>query len=444
MLHLAPLSPLSLREGDFYLQVEPREEQAVCITVKHLSLDLRTVDTKPVPVSSYPLLFTPAWLEAINSDFEGSPLRNCLVASEDGIAPVPWTKITCPEFVDDRPQEVDVLPPAWGSLQIEALDLSSPRELHQATSPGSQVLLARSSAKGRDRMYGNKYPGLIKVEQAGPGEAAFRVDDVASQDLEGDYVALLDFPLQSRGGSPSREVGKCHGCPFGALEEASGSKGTPVSQRMLPLSGASGGPSLEKWACAELSSSEQEPCILDSRKKVNHQATTTNSARQPQEPDCNVLGNPLHCASGLEAGVAEKPAASKMQGPLGNLENMVQLRPGPKQASSPRLRPAAPAAPAPETKMGEGATQVSGRLPKAVTGPSRNTSSSRSPTPGLKFSFLKGQRQAPEKASLQHDRPWKVLCSLHSPTPPRAGCSGKGKVPPCSAGQWNCPLDVVR
>ncbi|XP_070342016.1 uncharacterized protein KIAA1755 homolog isoform X2 [Equus asinus] len=425
VLHLAPLSPLSLREGDFYLQVEPREEQAVCITVKHLSLDLRTVDTKPVPVSSYPLLFTPAWLEAINSDFEGSPLRNCLVASEDGIAPVPWTKITCPEFVDDRPQEVDVLPPAWGSLQIEALDLSSPRELHQATSPGSQVLLARSSAKGRDRMYGNKYPGLIKVEQAGPGEAAFRVDDVASQDLEGDYVALLDFPLQSRGGSPSREVGKCHGCPFGALEEASGSKGTPVSQRMLPLSGASGGPSLEKWACAELSSSEQEPCILDSRKKVNHQATTTNSARQPQEPDCNILGNPLHCASGLEAGVAEKPAASKMQGPLGNLENMVQLRPGPKQASSPRLRPAAPAAPAPETKMGEGATQVSGRLPKAVTGPSRNTSSSRSPTPGLKFSFLKGQRQAPEKASLQHDRPWKVLCSLHSPTPPRARCSGK-------------------
>ncbi|XP_070445295.1 uncharacterized protein KIAA1755 homolog isoform X4 [Equus przewalskii] len=425
VLHLAPLSPLSLREGDFYLQVEPREEQAVCITVKRLSSDLRTVDTKPVPVSSYPLIFTPAWLEAINSDFEGSPLRNCLVASEDGIVPVPWTKITCPEFVDDRPQEVDVLSPAWGSLQIEALDLSSPRELHQTTSPGSQVLLARSSAKGKDRMYGNKYPGLIKVEQAGPGEAAFRMDDVASQDLEGDYVALLDFPLQSRGGSPSREVGKCHGCPFGALEEASGSKGMPVSQRMLPLSGASGGPSLEKWACAELSSSEQEPCILDSRKKVNHQATNNNSARQPQEPDCNVLGNPLHYASGLEAGVAEKPAVSKMQGPLGNLENMVQLRPGPKQASSPRLRPAAPAAPAPETKMGEGATQVSGRLPKAVTGPSRNTSSSRSPTPGLKFSFLKGQRQAPEKASLQHDRPWKVLCSLHSPTPPRARCSGK-------------------
>ncbi|KAB1262357.1 hypothetical protein Cadr_000021164 [Camelus dromedarius] len=211
VVHLAPLNPLLLRQGDFYLQVEPQEEQSVCIMIKCLSVDLRTVDTKPVPVASYPVLFTQAWLEAINGDFEGSPLHNCLVASGDGIAPVPWTKITSPEFVDDRPQAVNVLSSAWRSLQLEALDLSSPQELHQARSPGSQVLLTQSLAKGKGRTYGNKYPGLIKVEQTGPGEVAFRMDDVTSQDLEGDYVALLDFSQESRGVSPRKEMETSNG-----------------------------------------------------------------------------------------------------------------------------------------------------------------------------------------------------------------------------------------
>ncbi|KAF5917557.1 hypothetical protein HPG69_017449, partial [Diceros bicornis minor] len=426
VVHLAPLSPLLLRQGDFYLQAEPREEQSACITVKCLSSDLRTVDTKPVPVSSYPLLFTQAWLEAINSDFEGSPLCNCLVASENGIVPVPWTKIASPKFVDDRPQAVTVLSQAWGSLQLEALDLSSSQGPHQARSPGSQALLARSLAKGKDGTYENKYPGLIKMEQAGPGEVAFRMDDAASQDVEGDYVALLDFSPESRAGSPSTEVEASPGCPFGALEEPSGTKEIPVSQRLLLLSGASGGPSLERWACAKPASSEEEPRVLGLRRKVNHKALTHHSERQSQEHYLNVLWDPLH--SGLGTGVSEEPAVSKMQGPLGNPENVVQLRPGPKQASSPRLSPASPpAASAPETKMEQGAKQGNGRLLKPVTSPSRNTSS-RSPSPGLKFSFLKGQRQAPvlpEKASLQHDGAWKVLCSLYSPKPNRAKGSGK-------------------
>lgn len=225
-MHLAPLSPLSLRQGDFYLQVEPQEEQSVCITIKCLSLDLRTVDTKPVPVSSYPILFTPTWLEAINSDFEGSPLHDCLVASEDGIASVPWTKITSPEFVDDRPQAVNEASLPWGSLQLEALDLSRPPEPQQPRSPGSQVLLARSLAKGKGRTYGNKYPGLIKVEPARSAGVAFGMDHVASQDLEGDYVALLE----SRGRSPIREVEISSGCPLGTLEELSRTKEVPFSQ----------------------------------------------------------------------------------------------------------------------------------------------------------------------------------------------------------------------
>ncbi|XP_059562107.1 uncharacterized protein KIAA1755 homolog [Myotis daubentonii] len=428
VVHLAPLNPLLLRQSDFYLQVEPQEEQSVCIMIKCLSLDLRTVDTKPVPVSSYPTLFTQEWLEAFNNDFEGSPLHNCLVASEEGIVPVPWTKITSPEFVDDKPQAVTVLSQAWGSLQLEALDLSGPQELHPARSPGSQVLLGQSLAKGKDETYEIKYPGLIKVEQARPGEVAFRMDDVASQNLEGEYVALLDFSQESRGEPVSREVDTSRGCPTGALEELSGTKEIPLSQSMLPLSGASGGPPLGKCACAKPASLEEDPCVLSLRRKVNHKAPSHNVERQPQEPYLNVLENPLRCASGLRTGVSEESAASKRQGPLGNPENVVQLRPGQKQASCPQLCPASPAAPALETKMGERTKQGSGRLPKPMTGPGRNTSSSRSPSLGLKFSFLKGQRQAPvhpERASLQHDGPWKVLCSLYSPKPNRAKCLEK-------------------
>ncbi|XP_058989222.1 uncharacterized protein KIAA1755 homolog isoform X1 [Mustela lutreola] len=420
VVHLAPLNPLLLRQGDFYLQVEPQEEQSVCIMIKCLSLDLRTVDTKPVPVSSYPILFTQTGLETINSDFEGSPLHNCLVASEDGIVSVPWTKITSPEFVDDRPQAVNVLSLAWGPLQLEALDLSCPPELPQPKSPGCQELHAQSLAKGKGRTYGNKYPGLIKVEPARPGEVAFRMDHVASQDLEGDYVVLLE----SRGGSPSREVETSHGCPLGASEELSRTKQIPFAQRTPPLSGTSGGPSLKKWACEKAASSEEEPCILDLRRKINHKVDshTHDSEQQPREPYLNVLEKPLPWASGLEAGGSEDLASStKVQGHLANPENMVQPRPDPKQESSLHLCPAS----SPATPVEERAKL---RLSKPGPGPSQNTSSSRSPTPGLRFSFLKGQRQAPgppEKASLQHDGPWKVLCSLYSPKPNRAKGLGK-------------------
>ncbi|XP_034802863.1 uncharacterized protein KIAA1755 homolog isoform X2 [Pan paniscus] len=428
VVHLAPLNPLLLRQGDFYLQVEPQEEQSVCIMIKCLSLDLCTVDKKPVPEPAYPILFTQEWLEAINSDFEGNPLHNCLVASENGIAPVPWTKITSPEFVDDRPQVVNALCQAWEPLPLEALDLSSPQELHQASSPDNQVLLAQSLAKGKGRTYGSKYPGLIKVEQARSGEVAFRMDEVVSQDFEGDYVALLGFSQESRGESPNREVGTSSGCTSGALEEIAGTKETPLFQKILPLSEANEGPSLGNRACTKPESSEERPYNLGFRRKVNHKAPTHNSERPPQGSYMNVLEDPLDCASGLRAGVSQEPAASKMQGPLGNPENMVQLRPGPRQASSPRLSPASPAAPASETKIEVMTKERNGRLPKPMPCPSRNTSSPEPPTPGLKFSFLKGQRRlsvTPEKASLQHDGPWKVLCSLYSPKPNRAKSSGK-------------------
>lgn len=206
VVHLAPLNPLLLRQGDFYLQVESWEEQSVHMTLKCLSSDLREVDKKPIPESSYSLIFTPEWLEAINNDFEGRPLHNCLVASENGITPVPWTKITSPEFVDDRPPIVKVPSSDGDSCPLEDLHLSRPQEPYQAGDLGGKGSVAQIWDKGKGKLSGDKYPGLIKVEPARSGQLAFRTDSEASQSLEGDYVALLGFPQEYRGASPDSEV----------------------------------------------------------------------------------------------------------------------------------------------------------------------------------------------------------------------------------------------
>ncbi|XP_004631057.1 uncharacterized protein KIAA1755 homolog [Octodon degus] len=411
VVHLAPLNPLLLRQGDFYLQVEPREEQSVGMMIKCLSLDLRTVDKKPVPESSHPLLFTQEWLEAINSDFEGSPLHNCLVASENGVAPVPWAKITSPEFVDGRPQAVTVSSSAWASLPLQALDLNSPQELQLANSPGSQVLLAQNSVKDPGRTSGSKYPGLIKAEQARSGEVAFKVNSGLSQGLEGDYVALLGFSQENRGDPPSWEVAASSGCALGALEELCGNREIPLSQRTLALPEPDGRPTLQNLDCTKPANSEEEPCIWGLRSKVKHKELVHSSERQPY---VSAPEEPLDGASGMQA-------------TLGNPETMAQLRPRPRQTSSPCLFSASPVGQASEIKVKK-TKQGDRRLPKPTAHASQNTSSpssssSGSPTAGLKFSFLKGQKRylmPQDKASFQNERPWKVLSSLYSSKPRQA------------------------
>uniref|UniRef100_A0A8C0WTI9 KIAA1755 n=1 Tax=Castor canadensis TaxID=51338 RepID=A0A8C0WTI9_CASCN len=426
VVHLAPLNPLLLRQGDFYLQVERRKEQSVCLMIKCLSLDLRTVDKKLVPELSYSHLFTHEWLESFNSSSEGSPLHNCLVASTNGVISVPWTKIISPAFIDGRTQTVNAPSPAGGSLQLKSLHLSSPQKLYQTNSLGSQVFLAQSLATGKNRTSGDKYPGLIKMEQVRPGEVAFRMEDVIRQGSAGDYVTVLSFTRDRREESPSREVATLSGCTLGTRKEPSGTKEIPMSQRILPLEGPRGGRSLENQTPTKPASSEKGPCVSSSRRKARHKTPAHNAQRQPQDPHLGVLDRPLDRASAPGAGITEEPAASKKQVPLGNPETMVQLRPGPRQASSPRLSLASPAA---ESKVEKSKQEIA----KPVARASRNiSSSSRSPTPGLKFSFLKGQRPSLvtlEKATIQHERPWKALCSLYSPKLPRAKSLGKGKVP---------------
>lgn len=434
MVHLAPLNPLLLRQGDFYLQVESWEEQSVHMTLKCLSSDLRKVDKKPIPESSYPLIFTPEWLEAINGDFEGRPLHNCLVASENGITSVPWTRITSPEFVDDRPSVVNIPSPDGDSCRLEELHLSSPQEPGQASSLGSKGSVAQSRAKDKGKLSGDKYPGLIKVEPARPGQMAFRMESEADQGLEGDYVALLGFPQECRRGSPDREVVTLSDSQ--GSQERARRKGAPLLGRALPLPGPAGAPPLGRWACEKPVGLGEKPYSEGSRKKARHKASGHDAVQQPQQPHAAVLEKLLDYSSGPVEDAEEEPEASKMQRPLGTPAAMVQLRPGPRQAFSPPLSSSGPVALESETKTEE-TTPGHGRASKPEGCLSKSTSFHGSPAPGLQLSFLKEQRSPlvpPEKGLLQHARPWEALCPLSSLQPGRAKLPGKGKSPH-SAGQ---------
>lgn len=418
VVHLAPLNPLLLRQGDFYLQVESWEEQSVHMTLKCLSSDLRRVDKKTIPESSYPLIFTPEWLEAINSDFEGRPLHNCLVASENGITSVPWTRITSPEFVDDRPSVVTIPSSDGDSRQLGELHLSSPQEPCQASS--------QSWAKDKGKLSGDKYPGLIKVEPTRPGQMAFRMDSEADQGLEGDYVALLGFPQECRRGSPDREVMPLSDSQ-GSQEERSRRKGAPLLGRVLPLPGPAGAPPLGRRTCAKPAGSGEKPCSGGSRKKARHKASDNSAVQQPQQPHAGVLEKPQDYTSGLVEDTEEEPAASKIQRPLGMPAAMVQLRPGPRQALSPLLSSAGPVALTSETKTEE-TTPGHDRASKPEACLSKSISFHGSLAPGLQLSFLKEQRAplaSPEKDLLQHARPWEALCPVSSLQPGRAKVPGK-------------------
>lgn len=404
------------------------------MTLKCLSSDLREVDKKPIPESSYSLIFTPEWLEAINNDFEGRPLHNCLVASGNGITPVPWTRITSPEFVDDRPPVVKVPSSDGDSCPLEGLHVSSPQEPHQANNLGSKGSAAQSWDKDEGKLSGDKYPGLIKVEPARPGQMAFRTDSKASQSLEGDYVALLGLPQEYRGASPDSEVVTFSVDTQKSEETRCTTKGAPLLGRALlggalPLSGPAGALPMGRWACAKPAGSGEKPCSGGSRRKARHKASGHTAVPQPHQPHTSVSEELLDCTSGLVEEDTEEPATPYMQKPLGMPQAMVQLRPGATQAFSPLLSSAGPAAPASETKTEE-TILGHGSASKPEDCLNKNTSFSRSPAPGFQFSFLKEQRVplvTPEKALLQHTRPWKAPCPLNSLQLCGAKAPGRGK-----------------
>ncbi|KAJ8400560.1 hypothetical protein AAFF_G00393290, partial [Aldrovandia affinis] len=111
VIQLASINPLLLRPGDFYLQVAPFADQAARIVLKSLLEEHREVEETPVPETSYPCIFTEAWLSDVNRGRHGTPLRRCLLSTDQGVVKVPWAQVANPEFVN-KPKAMAAAPPS--------------------------------------------------------------------------------------------------------------------------------------------------------------------------------------------------------------------------------------------------------------------------------------------------------------------------------------------
>ncbi|XP_053173902.1 uncharacterized protein LOC128357563 [Scomber japonicus] len=104
VIQLAPIDPLLLQPGDFYLQVTPFCDQSarivVCSLLEEEGLQVELVEETPVPETSYPCIFSLDWLEEINQGRHGTPLSRCLLVTEQGVVRLPWERVAVPDFVD--------------------------------------------------------------------------------------------------------------------------------------------------------------------------------------------------------------------------------------------------------------------------------------------------------------------------------------------------------
>ncbi|XP_028854928.1 quattro isoform X2 [Denticeps clupeoides] len=209
VIQLAPINPLLLRPGDFYLQVEAFGDQAARIVLKSLlvpqeGLDSVEVEETPVPEMSYPCIFTETWLQGINEGRHGPPLRQCVLSSDQGVVKVPWVQIAKPEFLDSPKNKLNnisssspfttmrdphlmesQLPADPSSLAMET------RILPAKDGISVSLLLVDSSSR------------LVKVDQGAPasnppGKPVGWVspntwDSKFNRELEGEYVDLVEF-----------------------------------------------------------------------------------------------------------------------------------------------------------------------------------------------------------------------------------------------------------
>lgn len=411
VVHLAPLNPLLLRPGDFYLQAEPCEEHSARITVKHLSHDLRTVEETPIPEAAYALLFTNEWLEEINGDRARAPLHTCLVATENGIAPLPWSKIATPEFIDKPKAGADGMPtgarhdpapepaaePAAPSAPAPCGTAGTPVPYSNVagTVPGCKVT-SRKSSQGR-------YPGLIKVDQAElrkkPATLAVpSLCEIISQNLEGEYVDLLELSqeqldLLARSLPPT--------CSAGPME--------------VTVPCVNGGLGADAWPCGGVPSLEEGPCTPCLGRKLSREPGPHGPRCRHRDSYLAALQNPVSFGPGLMAAILEEPDGPGPEPPPA-IPHETHTQHG-RGAGSPMLLTRRPHRASPGAQAEAVARQGSPRVP---------------PSSSHKFSFLKGPRlgAAPgdERATSQHEGAWKKVSAIYSPRLGRAKSAGKGTV----------------
>lgn len=196
VIQLAPVNPLLLRPGDFYLQVEPFADQAVRIVLKSLLEEgCREVEETPIPETSYPCMFTEEWLQDLNEGRHGTPLSCCLLCTDHGVVKLPWAKIAIPEFLD-KPK----ITPMYQEITPQTKQTSVPSHFNSSTLPVEAIC-----HPSKDRMSASLRPvdcGFRRIPKSRSKPLIKPVGWVSPnnwdspemrQEIEGDYVDLVDI-----------------------------------------------------------------------------------------------------------------------------------------------------------------------------------------------------------------------------------------------------------
>lgn len=194
VIQLAPVNPLLLRPGDFYLQVEPFGDQAVRIVLKSLLEEgCREVEETPILETSYPCMFTEEWLKDLNEGRHGTPLSRCLLCTDQGVVKLPWAKIAIPEFLDKPKIMYQEPTPERNHMSAPSRFNSSTLPVEAIFHPAKELMSAslRPVDCGFRRIPKSRSKPLIKpVGWVSPN----KWDSPEScREIEGDYVDLVDL-----------------------------------------------------------------------------------------------------------------------------------------------------------------------------------------------------------------------------------------------------------
>ncbi|XP_034725087.1 pleckstrin homology domain-containing family G member 4B-like [Etheostoma cragini] len=287
VIQLAPVNPLLLRPGDFYLQVEPFGDQAARIVLKSLLEEgCWEVEETPVPETSYPCIFSEEWLHDINEGRHGILLSRCLLCTDQGVIKLPWAEIAIPQFLD-KPKIL----PTYREAPPEPKQISVPSHFNSSTLPMEAICLP-----AKDRMSASLRPvdcssKLVKMdyERRTPKSRSRPLvkpvgwvspntwDSCNHREIEGDYVDLVDiakgkeFEDKQRGGHPK----------------------PPNSVSFKPVRPPPPVPLGNIVPCGHTLQCAEEPCMPCSQRKLGHEPTEQDLKCRYRDSYVAALRNPV-------------------------------------------------------------------------------------------------------------------------------------------------------
>ncbi|XP_042357373.1 uncharacterized protein LOC121954103 [Plectropomus leopardus] len=287
VIQLAPVNPLLLRPGDFYLQVEPFGDQAARIVLKSLLEEgCREVEETPVPETSYPCIFTEEWLQDINEGRQGTPLSRCLLCTDQGVIKLPWATIAIPEFLD-KPK----IMPTYREAPPEPKQISVPSHFNSSTLPMEAIFLS-----SKDRMPASLRPAdcsskLVKMDhdRRTPKSCSRPLikpvgwvspntwDSRNYREIEGDYVDLVDI---------------AKGKEF--VDKQRGSHPNPPNPVLFkPVRPPPPVPLGNSVPCGRTLQYPEEPCTPCSQRRLGHELTDQDLKCRYRDSYVAALRNPV-------------------------------------------------------------------------------------------------------------------------------------------------------